>query len=96
MLRRFVFLAAVLTPMFSLIRAPRADAAQQRVVILEFQNDSEDPAFTWLTTVMPEVLESWCDGRDLARRQGLKKRERRFDRSVKRFIRLHPRLSCPY
>jgi tetratricopeptide (TPR) repeat protein len=43
-----------------------------------------------------EALESWCDGRTLARRQGLKKRERRFDRSVKRFIRLHPRLSCPY
>ena len=43
-----------------------------------------------------EALESWCDGRDLARRQGLKKRERRFDRSVKRFIRLHPRLSGPY
>ena len=56
MLRRFVFLAAVLIPMFSLIRAPRADAAQRRVVILDFQNDSEDPAFTWLTTVMPEVL----------------------------------------
>ncbi len=56
MLRRFVFLAAVLIPMFNLIRAPRADAAQRRVVILDFQNDSEDPVFTWLTTVIPEAL----------------------------------------
>ena len=45
---------------------------------------------------LAEALEIWCDDRDLARRRGLKKRERRFDRSFKRFIRLHPSLSCPY